>query len=42
MSISSLKLIYSSTMIPQTIINKLLAGAVPLKKSSARTVPVEK
>ena len=31
MSISSLKLNYLSTVIPQTIINELLAGTVPLK-----------
>ena len=31
MSISWLKLNYLSTVIPQTIINELLAGTVPLK-----------
>ena len=31
MSISCLKLNYLSTVIPQTIINELLAGTVPLK-----------
>ena len=31
MSISCLKLNYLSTVIPQTILNELLAGTVPLK-----------